>query len=83
MQSCRDENTDRIIALLNEFGPMEVSDICKKLNRGTKYIRSLIDESEDRLHFTLQPKLVREWVVWSDSCHQPSTFLDQDNNASF
>ena len=66
MQSCRDKHTDRIIELLKEFGPMEVLDICKKLDRGTKYIRCLVDGSNDRLHFTRQPKLVREWVVWMD-----------------
>lgn len=64
MQSCRDKHIDRIIELLKEFGPLEVGDICKKLNRGTRYVRSLVEGSNDRLHFTREPKLVREWIVW-------------------
>jgi hypothetical protein len=61
----RELHKEKIIELLKEFGPMEIADISTKINCGTKYIRKLVEES-DNLHFTLEPKLVREWIVWYD-----------------
>ena len=66
--TCRGNDAGKIIELLEEYGPMAVMDICKKMNRSTRYVCSLIDEFEP-LHFTVEDGLKRDYVVWYDEGH--------------
>lgn len=63
--TCRGDDVGKIIELLQEFDPMEVADICKKMNRCTRYICSLVEDSE-ALHYTRENGLKRDYVVWYD-----------------
>ena len=63
--TCRGNNVGDIIELLQEYGPMEVADICKKMSRCTRYVCSLIEES-DALHYTREDGRKRDYVVWYD-----------------
>jgi hypothetical protein len=65
INTCRGNDTSKIIGLLVEYGPMEVADICKKMKRGTRYVCSLIEISE-ALHYTLERGRKRDYVVWYD-----------------
>lgn len=61
--TCRGNDAGRIVGLLAGGNrELTVRDIGNRINRGTAYVRSLVEECRG-LQFTARPRLIREWVV--------------------
>lgn len=60
--SCRTNNAGRIVELIEAHGQLRVGAIGKHINRGTAYVRSLVQECCE-LKFHKSTGLVRDWIV--------------------
>jgi len=60
--TCRGDDAGRLVEYVEDNGPQTMENLCRRIHRGTRYVRSLIEECNE-LVVVSRTKVMLDWVI--------------------
>jgi hypothetical protein len=60
--TCRGNDAGRLVDYVEDNGPQIIEALCRYVSRGTRYVRSLIEEC-DKLVVVSRTPIMLDWVI--------------------